>query len=197
MKRIAKVVCSAVVSAALAATMAISAAAAVTYKDVVNKAKECGFQDHNVTQLENFLEKNDKFTDKQYDAMCQKLHDCFDEVISNYNGNPASLSNEERAAMFKSMTEEDRQKIIAACIDAGKDFGVKVTVTKRGDNNGYDVTAEYTDAKGDSKKDTADDKNAKTGDVNNVNAVAAVMSAIAIALAGTGIVVVAKKNREN
>lgn len=198
--KIKKLVSTAVVSAAMAATMAITASAAASADSVVDCAKVAGFQSHNVEQLSNFLEANgSKFESAQFETMCKDIERVANNVIYKYASQEdiAAMDDDAKEALFKKMTEEDRQAIIKACVDAGTDVGVKVTVTKRNDNHGYDVSATIESDDGKKQTTPADNTNPKTGDVNSVNAAAAVMAAISIALAGTGIVVVAKKNREN
>ena len=196
--RLVKKLTASAAALAIAAAMSVSAFAAAATKDtLVQTAKDCGVQDHNVQQLKNFLEKyGDDFTGEQYDDMCKAIEKTYNDIVLKYlpEGKTASeLTNTERTALFKGMKEEDQQAVIKNLKDTGAKFGVTLTVDKRTDGNGYDVTWEY-------KKETSpvdSDKPADTGDAANVNNAAAFIAAAAMLLAGTGIVVVAKKNKEN
>ncbi|MBR6046131.1 MAG: LPXTG cell wall anchor domain-containing protein [Ruminococcus sp.] len=194
--KLAKKITTAVASLAIAASMSVSAfAAAATWESVVQCAKDCGVQDHNVQQLSNFLEKNsDKFTTEQYVGMCKAIEKTFNDVVFKYldaDTAASSLDNDARTALFKNMTEEDRQAILKALVDTGAEYGVKITTEKRATNDGYDVIVEF-----DGEKTPIDDnKPSPTGET--ANSAAAFVAACAIMLAGTGIVVVAKKNKEN
>ena len=207
--KLAKRISAAVLSLAMVATMAVSASAA-TKDEVVQAAKDNGVQAHNVKQLENFLKShNDKFTDAERDEMVKAIADA-GEIVKKYTDKDlASLEESERDSILSSMTEEDKKAVLDKMVDMGAKVKVKVTYEKSDANFGYDVYATYIGDSGDgSTSGTGDDNGNKqdttkkdnlpnTGDVNSVNSVAVVMAAMAIVLAGTGIVVVAKKNKEN
>ncbi len=213
--KITKIISAAAVSVVMAASMVMSASAATT-AEVAAAAKANGVQDHNVQQLSNFLEANEKaFTDAQRDDMIATLNET-GKIVDGYvaeGKDKATLTEEERTALFKSMKEEDRQAIIKALTDLGDKVNVEVTTAKRGDGNGYDVSAKLK-VPGDDSKTSSDGANSSKGGkstttpINNDGkapatgnsvdgSAAALIAGISIALAGAGIVVVSKKNKEN
>ena len=194
--KLTKKITAVAASLAIAATMSVSAfAATATWESVVQCAKDCGVQDHNVQQLSNFLEKNaDKFTTDQYVGMCKAIEKTFNDVVLKYIETDATVGNfstEERTALMHKMSTEDKEAVLKALVDTGAEYGVKITTEKRATGDGYDVIVEFDGE----KTPIDDDKPAPTGE--NVNNAAVFAAACAIMLAGTGIVVVAKKNREN
>ena len=200
--RLLKKVSAAVVSAALAATMAFSVSAETTTDDVVMAAKNNGVQEHNVKQLENFIFANaEEFNDAQREEMVKAIEECGKIVATYTDKDLATLTEDERGQILHDMKDEDKQAILDKMVAMGAKVNVEVTYKKSDTNFGYDVfaTMKKTDNAGNESKGgtTKVDTLPNTGDVNNVNSVAAVMAAMAIVLAGTGIVVVAKKNKEN
>lgn len=197
--KLVKKVSAAVMAAALAATMAISASAA-SYKDVVDAAKNNGVPLNNVQELENFLTANQKsFSDSEFESMVKDIEKVGTEIIAKHIdlAEIAKYDAAQRRAFYRDvLTEDERLAIVKACVDAGPKYGVTITATKQADKS-YTVSATIKDNEGKKNTTPINNTNPKTGDVNSVNSVAVAMSAIAIALAGTGIVVVAKKNREN
>ena len=183
-------------SLAIAATMSVSAfAAPANWEGVVATVKACGVQDHNVQQLSNFLEKNqDKFTSEQYGEMCKAIEDTFNNIVTKYlpeGKQAADFTTDERTSLMHGMDAADKEAVLKALVDTGAKYGVKITTEKRATGDGYDVIVEFDGE----KTPIDDDKPAPTGE--NVNNAAVFAAACAIMLAGTGIVVVAKKNREN
>lgn len=202
--KLVKKVSAAVMAAALAATMAISASAA-SYKDVVTAAKNNGVPDNNIQELDYFLSANQAaFSATEFDNMIKDIEAVGKDIIAKHIdlAEIATYSAEQKRAFYRDeLTEDERLAIVKACESAGDKYGVKITATKQADKS-YKVSAtlKAADKGKDATKvvtEAGKTTNPSTGDVNSVNSVAAIMSAIAIALAGTGIVVVAKKNREN
>lgn len=192
-----KRVSAVVASAAMAATMAITASAA-TYQDAVDAATAAGVQSHNVKQLSNFLEPNkDKFTSDQYDKMIATVKEVSEKYIAPkatelFNKTPDQLTEDEKVEIGKTFTEEDKAAIIQALVDLGASMDVKVTATVSTTNKGYDVSAEFNGT-----TTPVDDPVAPTGETNETSTAVAFASAAAVLLACTGLVVVAKKNRQN
>ena len=200
--KIKKILSAAALSVVMAATMAVSASAA-TANDAVDAAKKAGVQSHNVQQLSNFLEAySDHFTAAQYDTMVATLQETGDKYVAPiadklFQKAPADLTEDERVAVGRD-PEFDEKGVIDSLVALGDKVGVKVTVTKSTDNIGYDVSAVIPG--GDDSKpivNPADNPVAPTGDAADINAAAAVIAGIAILFAGAGIVVVARKNKEN
>ena len=186
------------VSVVMAASMAISASAA-TYEDAVQAAKDGGVQAHNVQQLETFLVANkDYFTADQYDAMIADLNAVVEKYVkplatSMYSKTPAELTNEERTAVGRKFSEADREAIKKDLIDLGAKYNVTVTVTKSTENVGFDVSAKIGDV-----VNPVDPAVEPTGaEPSSASALPVAGAAAVVLLAGAGIVVVAKKNKEN
>ena len=200
--RLLKKVSAAVVSAALAATMAFSVSAETTTDDVIMAAKDNGVQEHNVKQLENFIFANaDQFNDAQREEMVKAIEACGEIVATYTDKDLAGLTEDERGEILNSMTDEDKQKILDAMVEMGKKVNVEITYARSDTNFGYDVFATMKKSGEDGNESkggtTKVDTLPNTGDVNSVNSVAVVMASMAIILAGAGIVVVARKNKEN
>ena len=200
--KLIKKVSAAVVSAALAATMAFSVSAETTTDDVIATARENGVQAHNVKQLENFIFANaEEFNDAQREEMVKAIEECGKIVATYTDKTLADLTEDERGQILHDMSEADKKTILDKMVAMGEKVNVEVTYKKSDSNFGYDVfaTMKKTDSKGNESKGgtTKVDTLPNTGDVNSVNSAAAVMAAMAIILAGAGIVVVAKKNKEN
>ncbi len=192
--KLAKKISAAVLAVAMAASMVFSASAETTVDDVIMAARNNGVQEHNVKQLENFIFENaDKFTDAQRADMVAAIEDAATIVKKYTEKDLSTLTEEERGKILHDMSEEDKQAILDKMVEAGKKVEVDITYKKSDTNFGYDVFATY---KG--KTTPIDDPTPNTGDIatNNSNAAIAIAS-IAMLLAGTGIVVVAKKNKEN
>ena len=200
--RLLKKVSAAVVSAALAATMAFSVSAETTTDDVIMAAKDNGVQEHNVKQLENFIFANaDQFNDAQREEMVKAIEACGEIVATYTDKDLAQLTEDERGEILNSMTDEDKQKILDSMVEMGKKVNVEITYARSDTNFGYDVFATMKKSGEDGNESkggtTKVDTLPNTGDVNSVNSVAVVMASMAIILAGAGIVVVARKNKEN
>ena len=205
--KLIKKVSAAVVSAALAATMAFSASAETTVDDVIQAAVDNGVQAHNVKQLEQFIFENaDEFDDAERAEMVKAIQNSGLIVAKYTDKDLAELTEEERNTILKGMSDEDKKTILDNMVAMGAAVDVEITYEKSDTNFGYDVFAtmkKTADGDGDGKEGDSKggtikiDTLPKTGDVNNVNTVAVVMASMAIILAGAGIVVVAKKNKEN
>jgi LPXTG-motif cell wall-anchored protein len=201
--KLVKKVSAAVVAAAMAATMAFSVSAETTVDDVIMAAKDNGVQAHNVKQLENFIFANaEHFNDAQRAEMVAAIEDAGLIVKKYTEKDLATLTEAERDQILSDMADDDKKAILDKMVAMGAKVNVLVTYEKSDTNFGYDVFAKYVGEDG----DTGDDSTGKggkidtlpnTGDVNSVNSVAIVMASMAIVLAGAGIVVVAKKNKEN
>lgn len=219
--KVLKVLSASAIAAAVAAAVTVPASAATTYKDVIEATKACGVQAHNVQQLENFLEANDSyFTSDEYDEMVADMENIRDTYVipaAKKAGLPtddlAALSEDDKILIGRQWTEADKEAICNDLIELGADYDVTVTITKASESH-YDVTA--TINKNDSN-DSADSNNsgssssssttdstkkdsavAPSGGVMKAgsNATAIAFGGIATLLAATGIVVVAKKNKE-
>jgi LPXTG-motif cell wall-anchored protein len=204
--KLIKKVSAAVVSAALAATMAFSASAETTVDDVIQAAIDNGVQAHNVKQLEQFIFENaEEFDDAERSEMVKAIEECGLIVAKYTDKDLAELTEEERNTILKGMSDEDKKTILDNMVAMGAAVDVEITYEKSDTNFGYDVFATMKKSSGDSGDKEGDSKGGttkidtlpNTGDVNNVNTVAVVMASMAIVLAGAGIVVVAKKNKEN
>ena len=206
--KITKIVSAAVVSVAMAATMAFSAAAATTDKDVVAAANNNAVPANNVQQLENFFASHaGRYSEEDFNKMIEAINSVGDTLKSHISeGALADLSEDQKVELFKGLSEEERQGILTKAKETAKQFGVTLTFEKadKGYNVLWVIDAEPATSGTDSKTDTS--KAAEAGKVDKTvsntgseanNTAAAFMAAMAIALAGTGIVVVAKKNKEN
>lgn len=196
-------------AAAIAATMSVSAFAA-TKDEAVKAAQDAGVPGYYVTQLDNYLTKNEKnFSSAQYDDMVKSVKSTADKYVApianrKFNGKtPAQLSELERKEIAKD-PEFDAKACADALIDLGNRVGVKVTAEKNADgrwtieatdpsaSNNVENTKNTTTGTGTSTK--TDAAVAGTGAETESNNAAAVAAAIALALSAVGISVVAKKN---
>lgn len=214
--KVLKTVSSIAVAGALAASMAISASA-TDYKDAVAAAEKCGVQDFNVVQLQNFLEANQNyFTSAQYDDMIKDMEALSAKYVApkaqELGYDVATLTEDQKIEIGKLWTDADKQAIIQDLKDLGTKYNVKVEITQKSKSH-YDVSATIvtsgstnsgsTDSTG-SKSDTSsaaktvkDDAVAKTGGVEaSSNSSAVAFAGLALLLAGAGVVVVARKNKE-
>ena len=197
-------------AAAIAATMSVSAFAA-TKDEAVKAAQDAGVPGYYVTQLDNYLTKNEKnFSSAQYDDMVKSVKSTADKYVApianrKFNGKtPAQLSEAERKEVAKD-PEFDAKACADALIDLGNRVGVKVTAEKNDDGKTWTITAtdpaasnnventkNTTTGTGTSTK--TDAAVAGTGAETESNNAAAAAAAIALALSAVGISVVAKKN---
>ena len=213
--KILKVLSASAVAAAIAASVTVPASAATTYKDAVAAAEECGVQAHNVQQLENFLEANDDyFTSDEYDEMIEDLQGVYEDYVvpaaEALGYDATSLTEDQKAEIGRSWTEDERNAIIADLQALGADYGVTITVTKSSDNVGFDVYASIDDDDNSGSSSSSSSSSSTTdstkkdpavaptgGDLGTgSNATAVAFGGIATLLAATGIVVVAKKNKD-
>lgn len=193
-----KKITAAAASVVIAGSMAISASAA-TWQEAVQAAKDAGVQDHNVQQLSTFLEANSTyFTAAQYDAMIADLKAVCDKYVkpkasSMFGKEPSALTPAEKEQIGRSWTSDERQAIIDDLVNLGKNYKVTVTVKESTTNVGFDVSAVI-----DGAENPVNPPIEQTGTESEpVNTAAVVGASAAILLAGAGIVVVAKKNKEN
>lgn len=194
-----KRVSAVVASAAMAATMAITASAA-TADDVKAAAQAAGVQDHNVQELVSFLDGK-TFTADQYDKMVKALKDTADKYVAPKAKelgveDLSKLTEEQKVQIGKSWTEDERTAIIKALTDLGDELGYVVTAEKKtdADHFGYDFTVKEKES---GTVTPIDDPVAPTGETTETGTAVAFASAAAVLLACTGLVVVAKKNRQN
>lgn len=212
------------ISAIAAATVAASAlavsASATTYKDAVQAAKDAGVQATNVQELSNFLEPNaDYFSSDDYDYMISVLNNVRDTYVAPkaqelFGKTPAELTEDEKVEVGKSWSAEDRAAIKSTLVDLGAKYDVEVDVEKLGQEN---FTVE---AKIKPKDSSSSDSNSSSSGSNSSNGggtqtvitdpvaptggeVEGCVSAgvvagagLAVVLAATGIIVVARKNKE-
>lgn len=213
--KIIKVLSASAIAAAIAASITVPASAATTYEDAVEAAKECGVQAHNVQQLENFLEAHaDRFTSDEYDDMIADLENIRDtyvipaaEELGYDTTDLASLSEEDKVKIGAKWSEEDKRAIQDDLIDLGAKYDVTVTITMASKDH-YDVTAVMNDENSSNSSNasssSATDSTKKDSAVSPTggqlesgsNATAIAFGGIATLLAATGIIVVAKKNKD-
>ncbi|MBQ8965926.1 hypothetical protein [Ruminococcus sp.] len=202
---------SAIAAAAImAATMSVTAFA-TGYEDAVNAAKAAGVQANNVQELDNFLQAHkDCFTSAQYDEMIKTLNDVRDKYVAPYckggdkqlfDKTPAELTEDEKVAIGKKWTDDDRKAISDTLINLGKKYDVTVTVKQADDKIHYIVGAEHkhkdssSSSKAGGTQTKTDNPVAATGAEESTSNAAAAVAAVTLALAGFGVAVVAKKNR--
>ena len=218
--KILKVLSASAIAAAVAAAVTVPASAATTYKDVIEATKACGVQAHNVQQLENFLEANDSyFTSDEYDEMVADMENIRDTYVipaAKKAGLPtddlAALSEDDKILIGREWTEADKEAICNDLIELGADYDVTVTITKASESH-YDVTATINKTDSNDSADSGDSKSSSSSTTDSTkkdsavapsggvmkagsNATAIAFGGIATLLAATGIVVVAKKNKE-
>ena len=195
-----KVIAASAVSAAMAASMAVSASAATTWEDAVQAAKDAGVQATNVQELSNFLEPNkDKFTSAQYDEMIKTVKAVSDKYVAPkaqelYSKTPAQLTEDEKIAVGKALSDADREDIIKTLKDLGTNVNVEVTVTKVSNSN-YTVSAKLKDAAGTQTTTTSAVANTGAETAESTNGGAVAFAGVALVLAATGAVIVSRKNR--
>ena len=212
------------ISAIAAATVAASAlavsASATTYKDAVQAAKDAGVQATNVQELSNFLEPNaDYFSSDDYDYMISVLNNVRDTYVAPkaqelFGKTPAELTEDEKVEVGKSWSAEDRAAIKSTLVDLGAKYDVEVDVEKLGQEN-FTVEAKIK-PKDSSSSDSNSSSNGSSssngggtqtvitdpvaptgGEVEGGVSAGVVASAgLAVVLAATGIIVVARKNKE-
>lgn len=211
------------ISAIAAATVAASAlavsASATTYKDAVQAAKDAGVQATNVQELSNFLEPNaDYFSSDDYDYMISVLNNVRDTYVAPkaqelFGKTPAELTEDEKVEVGKSWSAEDRAAIKSTLVDLGAKYDVEVDIDKL-DQENFTVEAKI------KPKDSSSDSNSSSngssssngggtqtvitdpvaptgGEVEGgVSAGVVAGAGLAVVLAATGIIVVARKNKE-
>lgn len=205
--KVLKTISTAAVTAAVASIMAVSASA-TTYQDAVQAAKDAGVQANNVQELQNFLEPNaDYFTSDDYDYMISVLNDVRDTYVtpkaeSMFGKTPAELTEDEKWELGKTWTQEERNAITGALVDLGNKYGVEIDIDKISKGE-YTVEASIktTDSNGNSSaggtQTVVTNPVAGTGAEveDGVNTGAVAFAGLALVLAATGVVVVAKKNK--
>jgi hypothetical protein len=203
-----KTISAAAVATAIAASMALSVSA-TTYKDAVQAAKDAGVQDINVQELQNFLEANsDRFTSDDYDYMISIVNEVRDTYVAPlamelFGKTPAELTEEEKTQLGQNWSQADRNAIIGALVDLGDKYDVEVDVDAISKGE-YTVAATVVDddtssTTGKGTQVVVTPAVAATGDVADVSGVntgAVAGAGLALVLAATGVVVVAKKNKE-
>lgn len=212
------------ISAIAAATVAASAlavsASATTYKDAVQAAKDAGVQATNVQELSNFLEPNaDYFSSDDYDYMISVLNNVRDTYVAPkaqelFGKTPAELTEDEKVEVGKSWSAEDRAAIKSTLVDLGAKYDVEVNINKLGQED-FTVEAKIkpkdssstdsnssgsgsSSSNGGGTQTVITDPVAPTGGEveGGVNAGVVAGAGLAVVLAATGIIVVARKNKE-
>lgn len=212
------------ISAIAAATVAASAlavsASATTYKDAVQAAKDAGVQATNVQELSNFLEPNaDYFSSDDYDYMISVLNNVRDTYVAPkaqelFGKTPAELTEDEKVEVGKSWSAEDRAAIKSTLVDLGAKYDVEVDVEKLGQEN-YTVEAKIKpkDSSSSDSNSSSSGSNSSNGGgtqtvitdpvaptggevEGSVSAGVVAGAGLAVVLAATGIIVVARKNKE-
>lgn len=212
------------ISAIAAATVAASAlavsASATTYKDAVQAAKDAGVQATNVQELSNFLEPNaDYFSSDDYDYMISVLNNVRDTYVAPkaqelFGKTPAELTEDEKVEVGKSWSAEDRAAIKSTLVDLGAKYDVEVNIDKLGQED-FTVEAKIkpkdssstdsnssgsgsSSSNGGGTQTVITDPVAPTGGEveGGVNAGVVAGAGLAVVLAATGIIVVARKNKE-
>ncbi|MCD7741380.1 MAG: hypothetical protein LUI06_04165 [Ruminococcus sp.] len=204
------------VSAILAGTVAISACA-TSYEDVVTAAEEAGVPANNVQELSNFLEANaDSFTSDDFDHMIEVVTEVSETYVVElaqelFGKTPGELTEDEKTQLGKYFTTEDREAIIQALLDLGDEYGVEIDVDAISQGE-YSVAAsiESDSDDDDSSSASSSSSSGTTAQIVVEDAVAATgasaetevpaetvaIAGIALMLAVTGVVVVARKNKE-
>lgn len=201
-----KTITTAAVSVAAASVMMMSASA-TTYKDAVQAAKDAGVQATNVQELQNFLEPNaDKFTSDDYDYMISVLNNVRDTYVTPlakelFDKTPAELTEEEKYELGKHWTQDQKNAIVAALVDLGDKYGVEIDVDKisKGD---YTVaatiggTSSGTNSAGGTQTVVTNPVAATGAEADEgMNTGAVACAGLALVLAASGAVIVAKKNK--
>ncbi len=219
--KILKALSVSAIAAAIAAAVTVPASAATTYEDVIAATEACGVQAHNVQQLANFLEANDSyFTSDEYDEMIADMENIRDTYVipaAEKAGLPtddlASLTEDEKIQIGAQWTEDDKKAICDDLVELGADYDVDITITKASESH-YDVVAVInkndssnaddsgnpSSSSSSSSTDSTKKDSAVAPSGGNMqagsNATAIAFGGISTLLAATGIVVVAKKNKE-
>lgn len=197
--RFTKILAASIVSTALAASMVISASA-TTYMDVANAATAAGVPSQNVQQLKNFFEPNaSKFTSAAYDEFISEINRIRDTYVapkasSMFGKSPAELTEDEKVAIGRAWTEDERKAITDAVVALGNKYGVTVSISEL-TSGGYNVSATLNGSGG--TQVGGGNGVANTGlDMSEEPADSAVAFAgLALVLAATGVVIVTRKNR--
>ncbi len=211
--KILRKISAAAVSAVLAASMVISASAA-TYQDAVQAAKDAGVQAINVQELENFLSANsDYFKSEDYDYMISVINGVRDKYVTPlakelFNKTPGELTEDEKIQLGQHWSKDDRAAIIKALTDLGDKYDVEIDVDQL-TRSDYTVAASIkrptdssnsnggSESKAGGTQIVVTDPVANTGEIaeNDAEAGTVAFAGLALLLAATGIVVVAKKNK--
>lgn len=197
--KLIKRISAVVASAAIAATMVVSASAA-KYTDVVDTANKSGVPASAVQDLQNFLDvHNAKFTEKQYDEMITAIKDASTKYIAPYCKGGAKqvvdktvdqLTEDDKKVIGKAMTEAEKKEIEKLAVDTGKKYNVTVTVKDL-------LTAQpRVYAIYDGTTTGGDKPVANTGAEGTNSGAAAAVAVATLAVAGTGLAVAVKKSRE-
>lgn len=197
--RFTKVLAASIVSTALAASMVISASA-TTYMDVANAATAAGVPAQNVQQLKNFFEPNaSAFTSAAYDEFISEINRIRDTYVapkasSMFGKAPADLTEDEKVAIGRAWTEDERKAITDAVVALGNKYGVTVNISEL-TSGGHNVSATLNGSGG--TQVGGGNGVANTGlEMDEEPADSAVAFAgLALVLAATGVVFVTRKNR--
>lgn len=195
--KLLRVLSAGAVAAALAATMVMSASA-TSKEDVLAAAQKAGLSKDSVQYqtLVNYLETH-SFKSDDYDKMISAANSAsatyFAPAVERVfpGRDVSSLSYDEMKQVVAAMTEAEKQGVRDSLAKAADDVGVKINV---GDNNAEPID----DSKGTPATDVPNSAVANTGGVvaeDDANTGVVACAGLALVLAATGIVVVAKKSR--
>ncbi|MEF2797468.1 MAG: hypothetical protein U0M95_05560 [Ruminococcus sp.] len=202
MNKFIRSIITAAAAGAIACTAVLSASAA-TSQDAINAAKSAGVPGIYVQQLENYL-KTASFTSDQYQLMVDTVSNVSDTYISElaqsmYGKTPAELTEEEKTAVGKKLTGDQKQAIINAFVNLGDKVGVKINVDhiSKGNYN-IEVAAPSDNSSGSGNTTIVVDTDpvANTGENETESSAAAAIAAGSLLLTASGaIVILAKKNK--
>ena len=200
MKNIAKKITSGICAVMMCATMVISASAAdTTANDVIAAATANGVPAKYVTELKNYLDSNaSTYKAADYDYMITNMQTASTTVLQpaveklyGAGTTVSSLSQDQLVTAFKSLTEAEKNTIIADAKATASHFGVELEIEKL-DSGNFVVNV---------KKDG----NVVIGSNTNNGALSTgafsmgtveVAAIVMLALASVGIVAMAKSNRK-
>lgn len=199
--KLLRVLSAASVAAALAATMVMSASA-TSKEDVLAAAQKAGLP-AGTTQyqtLSNFLDAN-TFTSAEYDKMIAAANGASASYLAPavervFPGKDIStLTADELQKVVASMTEAEKQGIRDSLVKVGTEVGVEVTANQ---DNAVATVKKDTDSKGTPATNVTTSAVANTGGIvaeQDANSGVIACAGLALVLAATGVVVVARKSR--
>jgi hypothetical protein len=180
-----------------------------TIFDVVNAAYDAGFNNLNIQSLSNFLVLNEEnFTSDDYAAIIATIYAIKEEILDEHvhdiwgaNATTGGLTEDDRLTLYRSLNRDERDAMSAAIINTANAHRILVSFDT--DADGYPLIYASmrhriadTPVSSGTAVSSGSPVAATGGELPEANSTgAAAFASIALALAGVGAVIVARKNR--